>query len=348
MKTLKIIRPDDWHVHFREGKFLEKLVLETCSVYQRSIVMPNLKTPITTLKLADKYKREIVKFSSSNKNFQPLITFYLTENINIDELIKAYKKEKVFAVKLYPFGATTNSSKGIKNIEKIFLVLEKMSKYNIPLLIHGEVNSKKIDIFDREKAFIDNYLKNIHSNFPNLKITLEHITTKYAVHFVNQTNSNLKASITPHHLIINRSDMLEHKIKPHYYCLPILKREEDRKALLEMATSGNENFFLGTDSAPHTIEDKENACGCAGIFNTINSIEMLIQLFENEKKLNNLEKFVSINGSKHYELPINNEFVIYEKTNEPLDFPNYLNIDKKDKIKIFKPPFNVYWKLAKG
>lgn len=348
MKTLKIIKPDDWHVHFREGKFLKKLVKETCTVYQRAIIMPNLKTPITNLKLANKYRREIAKFSCSNKNFKPLITFYLTENINIDELIKAYKEKKMFAVKLYPFGATTNSSKGIKNIEKIFLVLEKMSKYNIPLLIHGEVNSKEIDVFDREKAFIDSNLKIIHSNFPDLKITLEHITTKYAANFVNQTNSNLKASITPHHLIINRSDMLEHKIKPHYYCLPILKREEDRKTLLEMATSGNENFFLGTDSAPHTKEDKENACGCAGIFNTINSIEMLIQLFENEKKLNNLEKFVSVNGCMHYELPVNDEFVIYKKTNEPLNFPDYLNIDKKDKIKVFKPPFNVYWKLAKS
>ena len=348
MKTLKIIKPDDWHVHFREGEFLEKLVLETCTVYQRAIVMPNLKIPITSLKLAKKYKSEIIKFSNSNKKFQPLMTFYLTENIDVDDLIRAHKEKYLFAVKLYPSGATTNSSRGVKNIEKVFLVLEKMSKYGIPLLIHGEVNDKKVDVFDREKVFIDKNLRHIYLNFPNLKITLEHITTKYAADFVNHTKSNLKASITPHHLMINRSHMLEHKIRPHYYCLPILKREEDRKALLEMATSGNENFFLGTDSAPHIIENKENACGCAGVFNTRHSIEMLIQLFEDEKKLDNLEKFVSINGSKHYELPQNNEFVIYKKDNQAINFPDYLNIDKKNKIKIFKPPFNIYWKLAKS
>ena len=254
MKSIKIIKPDDWHVHFREGDMLKHLVNETSKIYSRAIVMPNLNIPITNLNLAQNYKVTIQKYSS-NVNFKPLITFYLTEDINVDDLIKAYKNEIIFAVKLYPSGATTNSSKGVKNIDHIYPILDIMSEYEIPLLIHGEVNNKNVDVFDREKVFIQNELQNIYNNFPKLKITLEHITTKYAVDFVNSTKSNIRASITPHHLIINRTDMLEHKIRPHYYCLPILK-EEDRKALVQVATSGNEKF-LGTDSAPHNLSVKK-------------------------------------------------------------------------------------------
>ncbi len=341
MKSIKIIKPDDWHVHFREGDVLEHLVNETSKIYGRAIVMPNLNIPITNSKLAKNYKDTILKYSA-NVNFKPLITFYLTENININDLIKAYENDIIFAVKLYPSGVTTNSYQGVKKIDRIYSILEIMSDYKIPLLIHGEVNNKNIDVFDREKVFIKNELQNIINNFPKLKITLEHITTRFAVDFVNNAKSNVRASITPHHLLINRSDMLEHKIRPHYYCLPILKREEDRKALVQAAISGNENFFLGTDSAPHTLSTKEAECGCAGIFNTINSIETLAQLFDNCEKIENLEKFSSINGARHYEININNEKIELIKTTEKLNFKEYLLVNS-EKYKIFTPPFNVFW-----
>jgi len=344
MKKIEIIQPDDWHVHFREGLLLEKLVPETSKLFNRAVVMPNLIDPIVTAKQALSYKQQILKFSNNNKFFQPLITFYLNENIISRELIEAYKNNIIFAVKLYPAGATTNSSKGVKNIPKIYKILETMSKYQIPLLIHGEVNNKKVDVFDREKVFIDEVLIKICKNFPELKITLEHITTKYAVEFINDALNNIKASITPHHLILNRTDMLEHKIKPHYYCLPILKREEDRKALLEAAFNKNKKFFMGTDSAPHDIKNKENDCGCAGIFNTINSIQYLTQIFDNNKKLNMLENFVSINGAIHYELPINSSRIIIIKKDAPIFFPKFLEVHKI-RVKVFKPNFDVFWDI---
>ena len=274
------------------------------------------------------------------------MTFYLTENLDVNELINASKNNLVFAVKLYPSGATTNSAKGVKNFKNIFHILEKMIENDIPLLIHGEVNERKIDIFDREKVFIENELIPIIRTFPDLKITLEHITTKFAVDFVETSNSNIKASITPHHLILNRTDLLEHKIKPHYYCLPILKKEQDRKSLVEAATSGSQNFFLGTDSAPHHIDNKESECGCAGVFNTINSIQMITQIFDNENKLNNLEAFLSINGPNHYSIPQNKDKIILNRLSNPLKFKEYLEGNDL-KIKIFNPPFPIYWDINK-
>ena len=344
MKKIEIIKPDDWHVHFREGEMLKTLVPETSKLYNRAIVMPNLNNPIVNTDQAIDYKTKILKFSKNNNFFQPLITFYLNENISSKDLIKAYKDQYIFAVKLYPAGVTTNSSKGVKKLSAIFNVLEIMSKYKIPLLIHGEVNDKKIDIFDREKIFIENELINIINKFPDLKITLEHITTKFAVDFINQASNNIKASITPHHLILNRTDMLEHKIKPHYYCLPILKKEDDRKALLNAAFNKNQKFFLGTDSAPHDIKQKENSCGCAGVFNTINSIEMLTQIFDNNQKLNLLENFLSKNGPKHYNLPVNTNKIKLIKTKTPIKFPNKI-IGKDFEIKVFKPNFEIFWKI---
>ncbi len=347
MDFLEIIKPDDWHVHFREGELLKILVKETSKIYNRAVVMPNLITPIQNEKNATLYKNQILKNSSNNRSFEPLITIYLSENMDFKKIIQAYKKKTIFAAKLYPAGATTNSSKGVKDIKKIYPFFEKMCEVQMPLLIHGEVNSPNVDVFYREQAFIENVLYEILKNFPEMKITLEHITTKFAVDFVNEKNKNLKASITPHHLMLNRTDMLAHKIKPHYYCLPILKKEDDRKELLKVATNGNKNFFMGTDSAPHYIHDKENECGCAGVFNTINSIETLTQLFYNEKKLNNLEKFVSINGSKHYGLKINKEKICLRKFSKPISFPDYLKVDSNNKIKVFKPPFKVFWKQTK-
>ncbi len=344
MKKIEIIKPDDWHVHFREGLFLEKLVPETSKLFNRAIVMPNLTFPIVSSNQASEYKKQLLDFSKNNEYFEPLMTLYLNEEIDIKDLIKAYENKIIFAVKLYPAGATTNSSKGVKDITKTYKILEAMCKCKIPLLIHGEVNNKEIDVFDREKVFIDNELTQICKEFPNLKITLEHITTKYAVQFVNNTKRNLKASITPHHLILNRSDMLEHTIKPHYYCLPILKREEDRKALLSAAFNTNKKFFMGTDSAPHDIKNKEADCGCAGIFNTINCIQVLAQVFENNRQLNMLENFISVNGALHYELPLNSEKIRLKKVKDPINFPNVLKINNF-KIKVFKPNFKIFWQL---
>lgn len=344
MNTLEIIKPDDWHVHFRESPLLEKLVPETSKLFNRAIVMPNLEEPIIDSKQAFLYKKKILNFSKNNKFFEPLITFYLNKNIISEDLIYAFKNNIIFAVKLYPAGATTNSSKGVSNIYEIFDILEIMSDNNIPLLIHGEVNDKKVDIFDREKIFIEKELIKIIDNFPNLKITLEHITTKYAVDFINNASDKIRASITPHHLVLNRTDMLEHKIKPHYYCLPILKREEDRKALLSAAFNKNQKFFMGTDSAPHDVRLKENDCGCAGVFNTINSIQLLTQIFENNSCLDMLENFVSINGPLHYEQEKNSETITLKKKNKPINYDEYLEL-KNIKIKIFKPPFDVFWEI---
>lgn len=344
MKKIEIIKPDDWHVHFREGSLLKKLVPQTSKLFNRAVVMPNLIDPIVNTKQALSYKNNILKYSSNNKDFKPLITFYLNDELKIEELISAFENKIIFAVKLYPSGATTNSSKGVKNILNMYPVFEEMSKHGIPLLIHGEVNDKEVDIFDREKVFIQKFLSNICKNFPSLKITLEHITTKYAVEFINNSSNDIKASITPHHLILNRTDMLEHKIKPHYYCLPILKSENDRKALLDAAFNENRKFFMGTDSAPHYIENKESECGCAGVFNTINSVQMLTQLFENNGMLNKLEDFISKNGALHYNKKINKETITLKKQSKKIHFNKYMKL-KDSKIKIFKPPFDIFWEI---
>ena len=342
MQILEITKPDDWHVHFREGVFLKHIVPETAKIFGRAIVMPNLKNPIQDQRTAILYKNKILKYVDKNLKFEPLITYYLSEKIKSNDLKLAFLSKNVFAAKLYPKGVTTNSSKGVDEIEKIFHLLEVMSEIKMPLLIHGEANDKELDIFDREKVFIDLILEKIINRFPDLKVTLEHITTKHAVNYILSKPNNIKASITPHHLILNRNDLLLEKIKPHYYCLPILKRENDRKALLKVILEGNENFFLGTDSAPHDISQKESACGCAGIFNSVNCIQTLAQLFCNHNKLHNLEKFISINGSNHYKLNQNKMKIKLVKQNHPINFKNYL-IFKNHKIKIFKPPFDVFW-----
>ena len=342
MDTIELIKPDDWHVHFREGVYLKHIVPETAKIFGRAIVMPNLKNPIQDQKRASLYKKEILKNVDQNLKFEPLITYYLGEKINAKDLKLAFVNKNIFAAKLYPKGVTTNSSKGVADIEKIFHLFEVMSKIEMPLLIHGETNEKKIDIFDREKVFIDLVLEKIIKYFPDLKVTLEHITTEHAVNYILCKPNNIKASITPHHLILNRNDLLIEKIKPHFYCLPILKRENDRISLLNVALEGNEKFFLGTDSAPHDVAQKESECGCAGIFNTVNCIQTLVQLFENHNKLQNLEKFISINGSNHYNLNHNEMKIKLVKQSHPISFPSFLNFNDF-KIKIFKPPFDVFW-----
>ena len=342
MQEIEIIKPDDWHVHFRDNEILKAIVPETTRHFARSIVMPNLIPPILNAKQAIGYKKRIEKAIPTTDSFEPLMTIYLTEETNKNELKNAYENGTIFAVKLYPAGATTNSDSGVKNIEKVMSVLETMAEIGMPLLIHGEVTDKEIDIFDREKVFIDTKLNFICEKIPNLKISLEHITTKEATEYVKEGNKKLAASITPHHLALNRNAIFVGGIRPHNYCLPILKRETHRKALVEAAVSGNPKFFLGTDTAPHLTQDKESACGCAGVFNATYCIQILTQLFDNEKSLDKLESFCSINGAKHYEIKQNKEKIRLKKLDNCIEFRDYINFGKQ-KIKIFNPMFPVFW-----
>ena len=346
MEQIEIIKPDDWHVHFRDGEILKAVVPETTRHFARSIIMPNLKPPILNAEDACEYKKRIEKSIPNSDYFEPLMTVYLTEKTKKNEIKNAYNNGDVFAVKLYPAGATTNSESGVKNIKKVMPILETMAEIKMPLLIHGEVTDEEVDIFDREKVFIDQKLDFICKELPELKITLEHITTKDSVTYVNEGNKNLVASITPHHLALNRNAIFIGGIRPHNYCLPILKREMHRQSLVKAASSGNPKFFLGTDTAPHLKRDKENACGCAGVFNATYCIPILTQIFDNEGSLDKLEKFTSINGAKHYGLKINHEKISITKEIDPIKFDKFLNIDC-EKIMIFEPNFPVFWKVKK-
>ena len=327
MQEIEIIKPDDWHVHFRDGEMLKAVVPETTRHFSRSIIMPNLIPPILTGQEARKYKNVIEKAIPKYDDFKPLMTIYLTENTSLSDLQSSYEDGSIFAAKLYPAGATTNSDSGVKNINRIMSVLEKMSEIGMPLLVHGEVTNKNVDIFDREKEFIDTYLSFIHERLPELKITLEHITTKDAVSFISEGNDNLAASITPHHLALNRNAILSGGIRPHFYCLPVLKREEHRKELVKVATSGISGFFLGTDTAPHLKTDKENSCGCAGIFNATYCLNILAQIFDDQNSIDNLENFVSLNGAKHYGLKSNNQKIKLTKKNKAITFKTHLNFN---------------------
>jgi dihydroorotase len=343
MEEIEIIKPDDWHVHFRDNEILKVVVPETTRHFARSIVMPNLVPPIINARQAIDYKKRIEKAIPPRDNFQPLMTIYLTEETNKYELKSAYTSGAVFAVKLYPAGATTNSQSGVKDLKKVMPVLETMAEIGMPLLIHGETTDKDVDIFDREKVFIDKTLDFTCREIPSLKITLEHITTQDAALYVKEANKQLAASITPHHLALNRNALFVGGIRPHNYCLPVLKREIHRKALLEVAASGNPKFFLGTDTAPHLSKDKESACGCAGVFNATYCLSILAQLFDNINALSKLEKFISRNGANHYNLKTNNEKILMVKSDQALSFKEYVYIEKQ-KLKIFKPDFPVFWK----
>ena len=345
MEEIEIIKPDDWHVHFRDNEILKAVVPETTRHFARSIVMPNLIPPILNAQQAIDYKKRIEKAISPTDCFEALMTIYLTEKTNKEELKNAYNEGAIFAVKLYPAGATTNSDSGVKDITKIMPVLETMAQIGMPLLIHGEVTDPSIDIFDREKIFIDQKLDFICREIPKLKITLEHITTKDATLYIKEGNKNLAASITPHHLALNRNAIFVGGIRPHNYCLPILKRETHRKALLKAAVSGNEKFFLGTDTAPHLTKDKESECGCAGVFNATYCVPIITQLFENSNALTKIENFISRNGANHYGLKLNQEKIKLTKLKSPIRFKENLLVNK-NKIKIFKPDFPVFWNVT--
>ncbi len=305
MKTLTITRPDDLHVHLRDGAILQTALPFTARQFARATVMPNLKPPVTSVAQAWAYREEILNALREGSDFTPLMTLYLTAATPVAEIQKAAESSYVHAVKLYPAGATTNSDAGVADIKKIYPVLEAMEKADLPLLVHGEVTEHDCDIFDREKVFIDRHLCSIVRTFPALRVVLEHLTTADAVQFVEAASGNVAATLTPQHLLFNRNAMLAGGIRPHFYCLPILKREHHRQALVKAATSGNPKFFLGTDSAPHVTPLKESACGCAGCFSAHAALELYAEAFERADALDKLEGFASFFGADFYRLPRN-------------------------------------------
>ncbi|MFC5080737.1 Dihydroorotase [Vibrio thalassae] len=312
MTTLTITRPDDWHVHLRDGEVLKDTVRDISRYNGRALIMPNTIPPVTDTEMALAYKARIMAEKPSEQ-FEPLMALYLTDNTSQEEIRKA-KSAGVVAAKLYPAGATTNSDSGVTSAKNIYSVLETMEKVGMLLLVHGEVTTHDVDIFDREKEFLDTVLAPIVNDFPNLKVVLEHITTADAAQFVKNANDNVAATITAHHLMYNRNHMLVGGIKPHFYCLPILKRSTHQQALVEAATSGSKKFFLGTDSAPHAKGKKEAACGCAGSYTAHAAIELYAEVFEQEGKLENLEAFASHNGPDFYGLPRNTDTITLEKS----------------------------------
>lgn len=306
-QTFTIRRPDDWHVHLRDGAMLQAVVPFTAQVFARAIVMPNLSPPVTDIAAATIYRERIMAALPSGLSFTPLMTCYLTDGSDADELARGFAEGVFTAAKLYPAHATTNSAHGVTDIARIMPVLERMAAIGMTLCVHGEVTDPAIDIFDREAVFIDRILQPLLRNLPDLRIVFEHITTRQAVAFVEEAGENVGATITPQHLHINRNAMFAGGIRPHAYCLPVAKREEHRLALRRAATSGSAKYFLGTDSAPHTREAKESACGCAGIFNAPHALESYASVFEEEDALDRLEAFASLNGPAFYRLPVNKE-----------------------------------------
>lgn len=322
MTTLTITRPDDWHVHLRDGDALANTVKDISRYNGRALIMPNTVPPVTNLTLALAYRDRIMAHNHSD-TFEPLMSLYLTDNTTPNDIREAHASGNVVACKLYPAGATTNSDSGVTDAKKIYPVLEAMAEVGMLLLIHGEVTTHDVDIFDREKAFLDTVLAPIVNDFPHLKIVLEHITTREAVEFVRQSGDNVAATITAHHLLFNRNHMLVGGIRPHFYCLPILKRGSHQQALIEAATSGNKKFFLGTDSAPHAQGKKETACGCAGSYTAHASIELYAEVFDKQGKLENLEAFASHNGPDFYNIARNSDTITIEKAawNVPATMP---------------------------
>ena len=313
MKKLTITRPDDWHLHLRDGAALKAVLPHSVRQFARAIIMPNLKPPVRSVADASAYRDRIIAAIPAGKRFEPLMTLYLTDNTSPAEIIAAKASQFVKAVKYYPAGATTNSDFGVTDIRKCDRVFEAMQQVDIPLLLHGEVTDKDVDVFDREKVFIEKQLIPLKQRFPNLRVVLEHITTSDAVQFVLATN-NIAATITPQHLLFNRNSIFQGGIRPHYYCLPILKREKHRQALVQAATSGNPKFFLGTDSAPHSRDSKENSCGCAGCYSALHAMELYAEVFERTEALDKLEAFASFYGPDFYQLPRNTEQITLTKT----------------------------------
>jgi dihydroorotase len=322
---ITITRPDDWHLHLRDGEALKVVLPDTASRFARAIIMPNLRPPVTNVDLAKAYRERILQALPVEAKFEPLMTLYLTDNTTAEEIARAKESGFVHGVKLYPAGATTNSDSGVTNIDKCAGALAAMQELGLPLLVHAEVTDADVDVFDRERTFIDRHMRPLLEKYADLKVVFEHITTKDAVDFVSAASENVAATITVHHLLLNRNDMFKGGIRPHHYCLPILKREEHRKALLGAATSGSAKFFLGTDSAPHAKSAKEAVCGCAGMYTAHAAIELYAEVFETENALDKLEGFASFYGADFYGLPRNTEQISLVKSS--WDVPESLPFD---------------------
>ncbi|MGL4197481.1 MAG: dihydroorotase [Allorhizobium sp.] len=345
MSSLTIRRPDDWHLHLRDGAMLEGVIGDTSRHFARAIIMPNLVPPVVTTEDARAYRERILKAVPAGDSFEPLMTLYLTEHTNPDDVEEGKRSGLIKAVKLYPAGATTNSHGGVRDMEKAMPVLERMAKIGLPLCVHGEVTTPEVDIFDREKVFIDTVLDPLRRRLPELKITMEHVTTEDGVDYIRAADRNIAGSITTHHLIINRNDILVGGIRPHYYCLPVAKRENHRQALRKAAVSGDARFFLGTDSAPHVDPLKECGCGCAGIYTSINTMSCLAHVFEEENALDKLEAFTSLNGPAWYGLPTNESMITLVKRDAPVEFPAKISTGAGP-VTVFDPKFPILWDVA--
>ncbi|MAZ66307.1 MAG: dihydroorotase [Kangiellaceae bacterium] len=343
MNQLTIQAPDDWHLHFRDGDMLTETVAATARCFRRAIVMPNLVPPVTTADMASAYKNRILEALPQGAKFEPLMTIYLTDNTSVEDIRRA-RQQGVVAAKLYPAGATTNSSAAVTDVAGIGHLLDVMAEVGMLLLVHGEVTTADIDIFDREKAFIDRHLQHIVANHPTLKIVFEHITTADAAAFVKDATDKVAATITPQHLLLNRNDLLVGGVKPHNYCLPVLKRNTHQQALQEAVVSGSSRFFLGTDSAPHEQRRKESACGCAGCYSAWSAIELYAQIFDDLGVLENLEGFASHYGADFYGLPRNSDTITLVK--ESWTVPETITLPNGQPIVPFHAGQTVSWKVA--
>ncbi|MBS0299542.1 MAG: dihydroorotase [Proteobacteria bacterium] len=345
VNSITITRPDDWHLHLRDGGQLRAVLPHTAKQFARAIIMPNLRPPVTTVDMALAYRARILAAlpAALQSGFEPLMTLYLTDNTSPAEIVRAKASRVVHAVKLYPAGATTNSDAGVTDIARCYATLAAMEQNNLPLLLHGEVTDPDVDVFDREQVFIDRILAPLAQRFPGLRMVFEHVTTRDAVQFVTAASDNIAATITAHHLLFNRNAIFQGGIRPHYYCLPVLKREMHRQALLEAATLGSPKFFLGTDSAPHRQTSKENSCGCAGIFTAHAAIELYATAFEQAGALDKLEAFASFHGADFYRLPRNKGTITLKK--ESWIVPEQLDFAGDSLIPLYAGA-NLSWKLV--
>ena len=344
-RQITLPRPDDFHLHLRDGAMLQGIAPESARDFARAIIMPNLVPPVVTGAQAAAY-RERIRAALPGADFTPLMTLYLTEASDPADIVAAHRAGIIHAVKLYPAGATTNSASGVRSFDAVRPALEAMAEAGVPLCVHGEVTDPAVDIFDREAVFIDRVLDPVRRATPGLRVIMEHVTTADAVAYVRAAPADLAATITTHHLIINRNHILVGGIRPHYYCLPVAKRETHRLALVEAATSGDARFFLGTDSAPHPVDAKECACGCAGCFTATNTLPLLAEVFDRAGALDRLAGFVAHHGADYYRLPRNTGTLTLEKTDQPVTFPAQIETGAGPVV-VFDPGFPVYWQVRR-
>jgi dihydroorotase len=341
---LSLVRPDDWHLHLRDGASLPRTVADVAARFGRALIMPNLRPPVTHVEQAASYRERILAAVPKGLKFEPLMTLYLTDNTSVEEIARAKASGFIHAVKLYPAGATTNSDAGVTSIEKVTAVLECMEELGLALCVHGEVTHADVDVFDRERVFIDRVLAPLAQKFPRLRTVFEHITTREAAQYVSEAGPQVAATITAHHLLLNRNAIFAGGIRPHHYCLPVLKREIHREALLAAATSDNSRFFLGTDSAPHAQSTKENACGCAGCYTAHAGIELYAEAFEQAGALHKLEAFASLNGPDWYGVPRNTESITLAK--EPWAVPSTIDYLPGDPLVPLRAGESVAWRIV--